>query len=34
VVDRNRKIADGAPDLWRFARNLIDQAVADGHLAT
>ncbi len=33
VVDRNRKIDDGAPDLWRFARNLIDQAVADGHLA-
>lgn len=34
VIDRNRKIADGAPDLWRFARNLIDQAVANGHLAT
>ena len=33
VIDRNSKIADGAPDLWRFARNLIDQAVADGHLA-
>jgi putative hydrolase of HD superfamily len=33
VIDRNSKIADGAPDLWRFARSLIDQAVADGHLA-
>jgi putative hydrolase of HD superfamily len=32
VVDRNRKIADGAPDLWAFARRLIEQAVIDGHL--
>lgn len=33
VVDRNRKIADGAPDLWAFARELIEKAVNDGHLA-
>jgi hypothetical protein len=30
VVDRNRKIADGAPDLWAFARELIEKAV-NGH---
>lgn len=33
VVARNCKIADGAPDLWTFARDLIDKAVADGNLA-
>jgi putative hydrolase of HD superfamily len=33
VIDRNCKIADGAPDLWAFARNLIEKAVNDGHLA-
>ena len=33
VIDRNRKIADGAPDLWTFARELIEKAVNDGHLA-
>ena len=33
VIGRNRKIADGAPDLWTFARKLIQQAVDDGHLA-
>jgi len=33
VIDRNRKIDDGAPDLWAFARKLIEQAVSDGHLA-
>jgi putative hydrolase of HD superfamily len=33
VIDRNRKIADGAPDLWEFARGLIEKAVDDGHLA-
>jgi putative hydrolase of HD superfamily len=32
VIDRNSKISDGAPDLWRYARELIEQAVADGHL--
>jgi putative hydrolases of HD superfamily len=33
VVDRNRKINDGAPALWAFARELIEAAVAHGHLA-
>lgn len=33
VIGRNRKIADGAPDLWTFARDLIEKAVDDGHLA-
>lgn len=32
VVERNCKIADGAPDLWTFARDLIEKAVDDGHL--
>jgi putative hydrolase of HD superfamily len=33
VVDRNRKINEGAPDLWTFARDLIDKAVGRGQLA-
>lgn len=33
VIARNRTIADGAPDLWAFACNLIEKAVADGHLS-
>jgi putative hydrolases of HD superfamily len=33
VIGRNCKIADGAPDLWTFARDLIDKAVQDGYLA-
>ena len=33
VIQRNRRIADGAPDLWTFARELIDDAVDQGHLA-
>jgi 5'-deoxynucleotidase YfbR-like HD superfamily hydrolase len=33
VVGRNAKIADGAPDLWTFARDLIEKAVEDGILA-
>jgi putative hydrolase of HD superfamily len=33
VIARNRKIADGAPDLWAFARKLIEKAVDDGHLS-
>lgn len=33
VIGRNRKIADGAPDLWTFARNMIETAMEDGHLA-
>jgi putative hydrolases of HD superfamily len=34
VVQRNRKIDDGAPDLWTLARNLIDQSVERGQLAS
>jgi len=34
VIDRNCKITDGAPDLWTFARDLIEKAVNDGHLAS
>jgi putative hydrolase of HD superfamily len=33
VIDRNCRIADGAPDLWVLARDLIEKAVNDGHLA-
>lgn len=33
VVGRNRKIADGAPDLWTVAREMIEKAMDDGHLA-
>lgn len=33
VVARNRKITEGAPDLWAFARDLIEKAVDDGYLA-
>ena len=33
VLGRNRKIGDGATDLWTYARNLIAKAVNDGHLA-
>ena len=33
VIERNKHIADGAPALWEFARQLIDDAVAQGILA-
>ena len=33
VVGRNRKIDDGAADLWAYASDLIEMAVHDGHLA-
>jgi putative hydrolases of HD superfamily len=33
VVERNQKINAGAPDLWTYARNLIDTAVDRGQLA-
>ena len=32
VIERNRHIADGAPQLWEYARQLIDDAVARGML--
>lgn len=34
VVGRNRVIAQGAADLWALARDMIDEAVERGHLAT
>jgi putative hydrolase of HD superfamily len=33
VIQRNQKIDAGAPDLWAFASDLIDQAVDRGLLA-
>lgn len=33
VVNRNKRIADGAPELWEFASNLIDDAVSKGYLS-
>ncbi len=33
VIGRNRTIADGAPDLWDYARDLIEKAVDNGNLA-
>ena len=33
VIDRNRRIGNGAPELWTFARDLIETAVREGHLA-
>ena len=33
VIERNQKIDAGAPDLWAFASDLIDQAVDHGQLA-
>lgn len=32
VIERNRHISDGAPELWDYARVLIDRAVAEGVL--
>jgi putative hydrolase of HD superfamily len=32
VRDRNRHIAEGAPQLWRYAEGLIDDAVAQGFI--
>jgi len=32
VVERNRVIADGSPALWAYALDLLDRAVAAGHL--
>ena len=33
VIGRNRKIDDGAAELWIYASDLIEKAVNDGHLA-
>jgi putative hydrolase of HD superfamily len=32
VRERNRRIQDGAPTLWRYAEGLIDDAVAQGFI--
>jgi putative hydrolase of HD superfamily len=32
VIDRNRHIADGAAEIWRYASQMIADAVAAGHL--
>jgi putative hydrolase of HD superfamily len=32
VRERNRTIGDGAPELWRFAERMIDQAVERGYI--
>jgi putative hydrolase of HD superfamily len=32
VVNRNKHIGDGAPELWDFASSLINDAVAKGYL--
>jgi putative hydrolase of HD superfamily len=32
VRERNRRIVDGAPELWRYAEGLIDSAVAQGFI--
>jgi len=34
VLTRNRTIADGAPELWEFARRMIADAVKRGYLAS
>ena len=33
VMDRNRHIADGCADLWKFAEQMVQEAVDAGHLA-
>ena len=33
VVARNRHIADGCAELWRFAEQMLAEVVAAGHLA-
>lgn len=32
VIARNRRIGDASSALWRFAQNLVDDAVAKGYL--
>lgn len=33
VVARNRHIAEGCEELWRYAERMLDEIVAAGHLA-
>jgi putative hydrolase of HD superfamily len=32
VMERNRHMAEGAPDLWTYAKDLIEKAVEKGYL--
>lgn len=32
VIERNRHIAEGSPELWEFAQALIEDAVQNGYL--
>ena len=32
VMERNRHMAEGAPDLWTYAKDLIERAVEEGYL--
>jgi putative hydrolase of HD superfamily len=34
VMERNLHMSDGAPDLWAYAKKLIEQAVEKGYLST
>lgn len=34
VVDRNRHIAEGSPQIWEYAKSIIDESVEKGYLAT
>jgi hypothetical protein len=33
VVARNRHIADGCNELWRYAEKMLQEVVDAGHLA-
>ena len=33
VIARNRHIADGCEELWRYAERMLEEVVAAGHLA-
>ena len=32
VVDRNRHIAEGSPQIWEYAKSIIDESVEKGYL--
>ena len=34
VVERNKHMADGAPELWNYIEEAINDAVEKGYLAT
>ena len=33
VVNRNRHIAEGSPQIWEYAKSIIDESVEKGYLA-